>query len=63
MQYSWEEIDQLATILEAEAAGRDVDVERARQLAGQLARTCPDIAATMTRIINRMSVGPGNTVN
>jgi hypothetical protein len=53
MQYRWEEIDQLAAILEAEAAGHPVDVNRARELAERLIRLCPDIAKTMNRVVER----------
>ncbi|OAN45584.1 hypothetical protein A6A04_06715 [Paramagnetospirillum marisnigri] len=55
MQYRWEEIDQLAEILEAEAAGHSIDHERARHLAQRLCELCPDIARTMSRVIERAS--------
>lgn len=55
MQYRWEEIDQLAEILEAEAAGRSIDQSLARELAERLTELCPDIARTMRRIIDRVS--------
>lgn len=55
MQYRWEEIDQLAEILEAEAAGHPVDVNRARELAERLIRLCPDIARTMNRVVDRFA--------
>jgi hypothetical protein len=54
MQYRWEEIDQLAEILEAEAAGKPFDMERARQLAHRLTELCPDIARTMNMVIARV---------
>lgn len=53
MQYRWEEIDQLAEILEAEAAGQPIDMARARALAQRLTELCPDIARTMTMVIER----------
>ena len=55
MQYRWEEIDQLAAILEAEVAGHPVDVDRARELAERLVRLCPDIALTMSRVVERFA--------
>jgi len=54
MQYRWEEIDQLAEILEAEAAGQPIDVELARSLAEKLTELCPDIARTMHLVIDRV---------
>ncbi len=53
MQYRWEEIDQLTEILEAEVAGHPVDTDRARELAERLTRLCPDIAKTMSRVVER----------
>jgi hypothetical protein len=58
MQYRWEEIDQLAEILEAEAAGHPVDLDRARDLAEKLTQLCPDIAGTMSRAMERFSRVP-----
>ncbi len=55
MQYRWEEIDQLAEILEAEVAGQPIDTERARQLAERLIRLCPDIAKTMHMVVARFA--------
>jgi hypothetical protein len=55
MQYRWEEIDQLAEILEAEAAGQPIDIERARSLAHKLTELCPDIARTMHLVIDRVN--------
>ncbi|KIL96994.1 hypothetical protein CCC_01787 [Paramagnetospirillum magnetotacticum MS-1] len=55
MLYRWEEIDQLAEILEAEVAGHPVDTDRARELAERLVRLCPDIAKTMSRVIERFA--------
>lgn len=57
MQYRWEEIDQLAEILEAEAAGQPIDVEKACTLAQKLTELCPDIARTMRLVIDRVN-GP-----
>ncbi|MBI3445586.1 MAG: hypothetical protein HY055_09555 [Magnetospirillum sp.] len=55
MQYRWEEIDQLADILEAEAAGHKVDEAKARDLAERLIGLCPDIARTMSRVVERFA--------
>ena len=55
MQYRWEEIDQLAEILEAEAAGHSFDTQMARQLAERLTELCPNIALTMRRVIDRVT--------
>lgn len=57
MQYRWEEIDQLADLLEAEAAGQPVDSEQARVLAERLISLCPDIAKTMSRVVERFAPG------
>ena len=54
MQYRWEEIDQLAEILEAEVAGLPVDADLARDLAKRLTHLCPDIARTMNMVIERL---------
>lgn len=54
MQYRWEEIDQLAEILEAEVAGLPINVDLARDLAARLTHLCPDIALTMKRVIERL---------
>ena len=56
MQYRWEEIDQLAELLEAEAAGHAVDVVKARDLAERLTQLCPDIARTMSLVAQRFSL-------
>lgn len=56
MKYRWEEIDQLAEILEAEAAGRPVDYRQARNLAERLVTLCPDIARTMNLAAERFAV-------
>lgn len=56
MKYRWEEIDQLAEILEAEAAGRPVDYQQARSLAERLVTLCPDIARTMNLAAERFAV-------
>ena len=54
MQYRWEEIDQLAEILEAEVAGLPINVDLARDLAQRLTHLCPDIARTMNRVVERL---------
>jgi len=55
MQYRWEEIDQLADILEAEASGQVVDARVAHSLAQRLVELCPDIALSMRRVAERYS--------
>ena len=55
MQYRWEEIDLLAELLEAEAAGQPIDHGQARDLAERLTELCPDIARTMRRVVDRCS--------
>ncbi|CAA7616712.1 conserved hypothetical protein [Candidatus Terasakiella magnetica] len=56
MRYRWDEIDQLATILEAEAAGQPVNSEAARELATRLRDLCPDIARTMSMVAERFEL-------
>lgn len=51
----WDEIMQLARILDAEAEGRPVDRDDARRLAEHLAATCPGIRNTMLRVRDRMA--------
>ncbi|WP_239988777.1 hypothetical protein [Paramagnetospirillum kuznetsovii] len=53
MQYRYEEIDQLAKILEAEAAGHRIEVDRALSLAARLSQLCPDISRSMSLVIER----------
>ena len=55
MQYRWEEIDQLAEILEAEVVGLPINADLARDLAERLTHLCPDIALTMNRVMERFS--------
>ncbi|TAN70267.1 MAG: hypothetical protein EPN20_05800 [Magnetospirillum sp.] len=55
MDYSWEEIDQLAAMLEAELAGRRIDHVAARDLALRVAELCPDIQTTMGLVARRMA--------
>lgn len=55
MDYTWEEIDQMAEILEAEIAGSRVDLPAARTLALRVAELCPDIRASMNLIAIRMT--------
>lgn len=50
MKYTWDEIDQLAAILEAELAGKPVDRQEADRLAARLGEICPSIAKTMDMI-------------
>jgi hypothetical protein len=58
MKYRWEEIDRLAELLEAEAAGESFDQDLARDLAERLTELCPDIALTMSRVVDRFSPPP-----
>jgi hypothetical protein len=55
MDYTWEEIDQLAELLEAEATGSIPDPGTTRRLALRLAGLCPEISATMGRVAQRMA--------
>ncbi len=57
MDYSWDEIDQLAEVLEAELAGHRIDPVTTRNLALRLAELCPDIQATMALVAQRMAGG------
>lgn len=54
MEYRWHEIRELSQLLEAEAAGRDVDRGRARHLADRLAEHHPEISRSMRLITDRM---------
>lgn len=54
VDYTWEEIDQMADILEAEIAGGRFDPPAARNLALRVAELCPDIRASMNLIAVRM---------
>ncbi|MDO8608104.1 MAG: hypothetical protein Q7R40_16330 [Phaeospirillum sp.] len=54
MDYSWDEIDLLADVLEAELAGRTINRPAARDLALRVAELCPDIQATMGLVARRM---------
>jgi hypothetical protein len=56
MKYCWDEMDQLAGLLEAEANGLAVDVDEMRRLAELVAQNCPEIAGSMHRIMRRMDV-------
>jgi hypothetical protein len=55
MNYSWEEMEAMCTILEAEIAGKPVDRGEAALLAAQLAELCPDIARSMMQVAGRMA--------
>jgi hypothetical protein len=52
--HCWNEIEQFAKILEAEAAGHPVDVGHAVGLARTLASLCPDIARSMHLAAERL---------
>ena len=56
MTTSWEEVEQLARILEDEIRGRPVDRREAQRLATRLAELCPDIAISLGQIRERMAV-------
>ncbi|EME70964.1 hypothetical protein H261_05234 [Paramagnetospirillum caucaseum] len=53
MDHSWDEIDQLTEILEAEAAGDSVNTGKACELAGRLMESCPEIACSLGLILSR----------
>lgn len=55
MHHSFDEIDELGLILEAEAGGDAIDRSKGRALAMQLAELYPVIGASMTRIARRMA--------
>lgn len=50
----WNDIRQLATIIEAEAQGRLIDRDLAVALARRLAARHPDIEASMELVVRRM---------
>ena len=50
----WQDIRQLATIIEAEAEGRLIDREQAVALARELARHHPQIGQSLNLIVERM---------
>jgi len=54
MKFTFEEIDQLAALLEAEADGRAFDLHEAGLLALRLAELCPEIGASMRLVAQRM---------
>lgn len=54
MRYDWDEIEQLAAILRAEAAGHPIAAGEGRRLASLIAQSCPDIAVSMHRVMRRM---------
>lgn len=53
--YTWEEIDQLSALLEAESQGNPVDADEACRVAAKLSQIYPEIAGTMNRIIGRFA--------
>ena len=55
MDYSWDEIDLLADLLEAELAGCTINRPVVRALALRVAELCPDIQATMGLVARRMA--------
>ncbi|WP_096701509.1 hypothetical protein [Magnetospirillum sp. 15-1] len=54
MKYTWEEIELLAKILEAELAGNPVNWRAGHELALRLAHLYPEIGRSMGRIAQRM---------
>ncbi len=54
MNYSWDEIEHLTEILEAEVEGRPVDLERAHALAERLSEIFPVIRNSMAQVVARM---------
>lgn len=59
VKYSFDEIDQLQEILDAEIEGRDFDHHFAYSTATRLAGLFPEISGTMTRVADRMLEGTG----
>jgi hypothetical protein len=53
--FTWEEIEQLSVLLEAEALGVAVDADEACRVAARLSQIYPEIAGTMGRIIDRFA--------
>jgi len=53
VDYNWEEIDELAEILESEAMGQSVNAGKACELAHRLIELCPEIACSMRLILSR----------
>lgn len=54
MNYSWDEIEHLTEILEAEVEGRPVDRDKARRLAERLSEIFPVIRNSMAQVVTRM---------
>jgi hypothetical protein len=55
MSYPWQELSQLARILEDEAAGKAIDHDRAFHLARFLEERHPEIGNSMRLISDRMA--------
>lgn len=53
----WQDVRQLATLIEAEAEGHLVDRDLAIALARRLAEQHPQIEASMELVVQRMQVG------
>lgn len=58
MKFSWDELERIITILEAEMNGLEFDRIEALLLAERLTFTCPDIAGTLSNIMSRMNDTP-----
>jgi hypothetical protein len=58
----WHDIRQLASIIEAEAEGRLIDRDHAVALARELARSHPQIGASLNLIVARMQTPSGGGV-
>lgn len=52
----WDDIRQLADMIEAEAEGREIDRQQADQLAKRLAEELPGIRASMGLVRRRMGM-------
>lgn len=56
VRYSWDEIDQLAELLEAEVNGLPINADEIYRLAASVAMDCPEIVASMHRVMHRMDL-------
>jgi len=58
----WQDIRQLASIIEDEAEGRLIDRDQAVALARELAKNHPQIGASLNLIVARMQASSGEGV-
>lgn len=56
MEYSYQQINILAGMLEDEIAGIPVDYDKLKKVAAELIEVCPEISGTMLSLIDRVSV-------